>query len=405
MEPVLWLGERSEYKTTDFDGRLRRCHILGRLTSDVPGGQTTPERPRTVLHWVRLDPPLTLESGTFEEVVLQPRHLGGDIDALGDSNISVYVSEIRSKEGFDRGHVRPGALNVLAWADVARDPAFLPETQEEGFDRTFELVRRYAKRGGDGNLPLEHQEDGVPLGNWVHNMKRSQARGELRADWAERLEAIPGWTWGIDADRDWAATSRLGGLVWLMPEGTETVGLDRRLRLGNLIALPWPIDDAERRPTAWVYVYPPLRLDTAEPAMVNLVSIEPAVDIREFDGGTVVVEASHVRSWRRLPDGTRRPDEITKLGTAVVARDPALLPPMSPEEWRAGLAALRAYRDEIGHCWVPLDYVPKGDHASNIHVGGWALRVRSEHRHGTLPDDRVRELESVADWHWRWTEG
>jgi len=100
------------------------------------------------------------------------------------------------------------------------------------------------------------------LGNWVHSMKRSQARGELRTDWAQRLEALPGWKWGVDADRDWAATSNLGGLVWLRPEGTKTVGLDRRLRRGNLTGLPWPINEAERRPTAWVHVYPPLQRDT-----------------------------------------------------------------------------------------------------------------------------------------------
>jgi hypothetical protein len=403
-DPVIWLGERSEYRTTDFDGRLRRCHLLGRLTPETADGAEASGLP-VLFHWVRLDPALVLGGEEFEEVLLRPRHVGGDIDALGDTNISVYVGTIRSKDGFDRGRVRQGAFDLLAWADVARDPAFLPPTQEEGFDRIFDVLRRYAGREGESNVPPEHEEDGLSLGNWVLNMKRSQARGELRADWADRLEALPGWRWGVDADRAWASAWSLLGTLWLMPaEGSEAVGLDRRLRIGEPIGLKGPVDDPEGRPTAKVYIYPPLRIEVDEPGVLVLVSRTPAVDLRAFEVGTVIVEASHIRSWRREADGTRRPDEITKLGLAVVARDPALLPAMSDEAWRDGLAALRGYRAAIGHCWVPFDYVPNGDHASNIHLGGWALRVRSEHRQGTLPAERARELESVDEWHWSWTE-
>jgi hypothetical protein len=404
--PVLWLGDRSESTTTDFDGRLRRCHVLGRLTPEISRSQRTTDRPMaSTLLWVRLDPPLVLDGDRFEEVVLKARHVGYDIDRLGDDSISVYVFEIRSKEGFDRGRVLPDALNLLVWADIARDPAYLPETQEEGFDRTLEVLRTYAERAADSNVPQEHREGGIWLGNWVHNTKRAQARGELRADWAQRLAALPGWRWGVDADRDWALAWNAYGTMWLMRhEGVEGTGLDGRLRIGEPIGKS-PIEAAEQRPTAWVYVYPPLRLDSDEPGMLVLAVSEAVVDLRGFDRGTVIVEASHVRSWQRMPDGTRRPDEVWNLGRAVVAPDPALLPAMSEEEWRGGLTALRTYRDAIGHCWVPYDYVPNGDHATVIHLGGWALRVRSEHRQGILLEERANELESVAGWRWSWAEG
>jgi hypothetical protein len=99
----LWLGDRSESTTTDFDGRLRRCHVLGRLTAETAddSGGSIEGTPSTMHLWVRLDPPLVLGDGRFEEVVLRARHVGYDIDRLGDSSISVYVFQIRSKDGFD----------------------------------------------------------------------------------------------------------------------------------------------------------------------------------------------------------------------------------------------------------------------------------------------------------------
>ena len=400
---TLWLGERSEYRTTDFDGRLRRCHVLGHLvpgpteSDDETDRATSPTR-----LWVRLDPPLILEGDRFDEVVLQARHVGYDLDRLGDESISVYVFEIRSREGFDRGRFGADALHLRVWADVARDPAFLPETQEEGFDRTFELLRSYAERVGDSNVPLEHLEDGVPLGNWVQNIKRSQGRGELRADWAQRLTALARWRWGVDAERDWTSAWNALPIMWLMPsEDADSTELDPRVRICTAIGATPPTSDPRGRSSLSAYVYPPLRIESDEPGMVVITATDPVVDLRAFDADTVTtVEVSHVRSGPRQTDGSRQPDQIVDLGAAAVAHDPALLPPASDAEWQAGLAALRVYRKEIGHCWVPFDYTPTGDHSSIVHLGGWALRARSEQRRGMLPAGRARELESVPDWRW-----
>ena len=56
---------------------------------------------------------------------------GLDIDRLGDGSISVYVFEIRSKEGFDRGHFRPGAL-PLARLGRCRPRSRLPAGEPGG---------------------------------------------------------------------------------------------------------------------------------------------------------------------------------------------------------------------------------------------------------------------------------
>ena len=245
----------------------------------------------------------------------------------------------------------------------------------------------------------------MPLGNWVHNMKRSQAHGTLRADWTQRLATLASWCWGVDADRDWSFAARHGPMWLMAPDGARTRGLDRRARYCDPIGGQPQIEGADGRPSILVYVFPPLQLDGDEPGMLLIRAIEPGVNLREFPDGAVTVEVAHIRSWRRLADGRRRPDDVSSLGTAVVARDPALLPAMGDAEWQAGLAGLRTYRKKIGHCWVPFDYVPNGDPASVVHLGGWALRIRSEHRRGTLSAARSAALESVAGWSWSIAEG
>lgn len=399
-EPDFWLGERSEYEITDFDGRLRRCYVLGRLTPEPSAPDRTADRSTTTLLWVRLDPPLALHGDAFEEVILQARHVGNDVARLGHNSISVYVWGIRSKEGFERGHTKPSSLDLLAWADVARTPASLPPTQEDNFDRTFEALRRYADREGESNVPPEHREGEVLLGNWVRNIKRSQGRGELRADWADRLSALPGWRWGVDADGDWSLGASPGSMWLMAPEREETIGLDRRLRFADPVGYKPPIETPDGRPRLWVYVYPPPRLEGDEPGMLLITASQPIVNLRQLASGPVIVDVAHIRTWRRVADGMRRPDALLELGRAVVSRDPALLPPMSEDEWEGGLAALRVYRKQIGHCWVPFEYVPKGDHASVVHLGGWALRVRREHRRGTLLPERARQIEAVPSWQW-----
>jgi hypothetical protein len=397
VEPDFWLGDRSESEITDFDGRLRRCFVLGRL---AVARDTPPERPLPTQLWVRLDPPLELFDAIYEEVVLQARHVGRDVADLGDQSISVYVSEILSGEAFERGEVQPGALHLLTWADVARDPAFLPETQEEGFDRVFDGLRRHAEREGDANLEPAALVEGSPLGNWVHNIKRSQAEGRLRQDWVRRLESLPGWRWGVDAIRDWEAlpTDRV---MWLQaPAGGSTMGLDGRLRFCDVIGDRPPVNFDDGRPAVWVYIYPVTNLPADDPGMLVLAARDGDVDVRGITAGPMDVDVAHVRTWRRVEDGTRRPGALQWLGGATIARDPALLPPMTDDEWRRGLAAVREYRRRIGHCWVPFDHVPPEQTDPVLHLGGWVLRIRSEHRHGILPEERARELESVPDWTW-----
>jgi hypothetical protein len=189
LPAVLWIGERSEYETTDFDGQVRRGVILGRLEpgKDRSTGQT--------YLWIRLEPPLSLNAMEYEEVVIAERHAGDSLLDLGRSSISVYVFEVGTRDEVERGEFESTRSGLLAWADVALDPADLPESQEQRWDRLFERLESFARREGPVRVPPDHEEDGLSLGVWVQNQKRSQLSGRLRPEWVARLEGVPGWEW------------------------------------------------------------------------------------------------------------------------------------------------------------------------------------------------------------------
>jgi hypothetical protein len=196
LPEVIWLGERSEYVTTDFDGRVRRGTVLGslRLAMNGPDRPTDPTYVR-----LRLEPSMPLDGVEHHEVVITERHQGTSLRALGVESISVYLFAVGQREDLERGVFRPAKSGLLAWADVAADPAYLPETQEQRFDRGIELLEQFVGREGHASVPPAHLEDGVGLGTWVANMKHSRQVGHLRDDWATRLEGLRGWRW---YDRD-----------------------------------------------------------------------------------------------------------------------------------------------------------------------------------------------------------
>lgn len=190
-----WLGDRSEGKTTDFDGRVRACRILERLrlSSGSP----------TQLLLVRVDPPFPLDSGASTEVVvLGPRWDGTGLEDLPAANddvkpsyASVYVYELLDAHAARAGVIDPNSLRADWYGEIARRPDLLPPTQEEKFEYVFGLLEKYVAREGHADVPIAHREGGVNLGVWVSNAKFEQANIGLRRDWETRLGALPRWRW------------------------------------------------------------------------------------------------------------------------------------------------------------------------------------------------------------------
>jgi hypothetical protein len=192
-----WLGDRGEGKVTDFDGRVRACYVLGRLTvGRAEAGAYI---------WVRLDPALQLELSRRKatQVVLRPRRIGRDVEDLPTeprpddlSFLTVDIFEILDASGLASGVVPATAVRFERGGEIAGRPDLLPPTPEEKFRLGFRLLEKFVARHGHADVPHGHLEDGIGLGAWVGNMRFWQANlVDFPQEWTARLEGIRGWKW------------------------------------------------------------------------------------------------------------------------------------------------------------------------------------------------------------------
>ena len=86
--------------------------------------------PRANGYWlVEVSPPVPPSvAGTHDEVaqlVLAERHAGDNLSALADKSVAVYVCIPVNEAAIGLGVIGEDDVRLVAWADVARDPALL----------------------------------------------------------------------------------------------------------------------------------------------------------------------------------------------------------------------------------------------------------------------------------------
>lgn len=238
-----WIGERSgNYGADDFDGRARQCRVVRWLEA---GELPQPAGPHATL--VDVEPPLPLDrsGGPLDQIVVSDTEGGGDLRDLGDDWIHVHLFRRAAPDtaGYrfvmpavaarapelllprlddawrsmfgelsdfaaQHGHVGPPAGSRLATFVHNQKHVYengrldswkvellesLP-TWEWRTKDWFDLLGGYVEREGHSDVPIDHREEGRPLGLWVQQMR--QRRTAMAQERIERLEAIPTWHWG-----------------------------------------------------------------------------------------------------------------------------------------------------------------------------------------------------------------
>jgi transcriptional regulator with XRE-family HTH domain len=72
----------------------------------------------------------------------------------------------------------------------------------ELWEKHYAQLLEYIRHHGDARVPPSHvSKDGDRLGAWVVEQRDRFTRGMLEPDRSQRLEQLPGWTWGARAAR------------------------------------------------------------------------------------------------------------------------------------------------------------------------------------------------------------
>ncbi|MFD3641554.1 DEAD/DEAH box helicase [Streptomyces griseus] len=151
----------------------------------------------TLRTWVREHGHTQVPSETTVE-------LGDDGTAYG---LGTWVSEQR--RSFKAGKLKPWRVDLL------NEVGMVWSVSDAGFWKNLSAARDYHATHGSLACPRDTQWDGVPVGQWLSNLRRPGGLGTdpVRADERRRaLEAIdPEWNpgWPVDWQRHYAATRHL----------------------------------------------------------------------------------------------------------------------------------------------------------------------------------------------------
>ncbi|QXC46684.1 MULTISPECIES: DEAD/DEAH box helicase [Rhodococcus erythropolis group] len=310
-------------------------------------------------------------------------------------NLSQWVT-------YRRRDFRVGALPVDLIAELEALPGWTWDPLDDQKNAGMAVLRRYVTEYGTANMPANTVFEGIKLGSWVTDRRKNYRQGQLSPRRIADLEALPGWTWNEAADR-WSATFdvlqkyvaehgsadvprraavdgvRLG--QWVSRQRTHRRG--GRLspeRVAVLAGLPgWTWDPLADQWSAGLDV---LRAYVAENGTSIVASGTLIDDINLNDWIT--------KRRKEFRDQVLAPDRIAELaGLPGWTWDPLA------DQWSAGLDVLRAYVADNG-----TSIVASGTMIDGVNLSGWVQNRRRNFREGTLPADRIAELEALPGWTW-----
>ncbi|MFI6143720.1 Helicase associated domain protein [Streptomyces griseus] len=263
--------------------------------------------------------------------------LGGDGATYG---LGTWVSEQR--RSFKAGTLKPWRTDLL------NEVGMVWSVSDAGFWKNLTAARNYHAAHGSLACPRDTQWDGVPIGQWLSNLRRPGGLGTdpVRADERRRaLETIdPEWNpgWPVDWQRHYAATRHL--------LAEEHGGIE----------------------------------------------LLPGVTVNGVDVGTWTTRQTDPTVWNTLNHEQRA--RLEGLGLT-----PRTAPAAKGEEtgkgagaFERGIAALTQYAAREGRVVVPRTHIEETPHGA-VRLGTWVSNTRT--RRNKLTDQQRAQLAALGiDW-------
>ena len=275
---------------------------------------------------------------------------------------------------------------------------------EEGFSH----LKQFSERESHCRVPKRHMtDDGYGLGKWVS--KQREAKNKMDPDLRLRLEALPGWSWGILSDQWEEGFSHLkqfsereshcrvpkrhmtddgyGLGIWVrrQREAKNKMDPDLRLRLEAMPGWSWDILSHQ-----WEEGFSHLKQYSDRERHCRV----PAR--YKTDGGYGLGQwVSEQRKHKDTMDLARqqRLEALAGWSWDVLS-----------DLWEEGFSHLKQYSDREGHCRVSVSYKTDGGYR----LGQWVSDQRK--RKDTMEADRRQRLQAMPGWSWdilsdQWEDG
>ena len=209
-------------------------------------------------------------------------------------------------------------------------------TQHDRFTEGLTHLRTYVAVHGTALVPRDAMVDGFRVGDWVQRRRQSHLTGELRPEWAQLLQALPGWRW-------------------------------------RLTTPPLHWDDGLAVLRGWV-------TDHGD------IAVPPGA----------VYEGYPLGAWVHTMRRRHTRGSLTPHQTATLHELPGWVWGQRDARFHHGLALLHEHQQATGSA-SPTQFVV---HPTGFTLGAWVSRVRTLHRSGDLTPERSAALEAVPGWQW-----
>ena len=278
-------------------------------------------------------------------------------------------------------------------------PRWTWDPLEAAWEEAFGRLQRFVERAGDARVPQSQVEDGFNLGTWVSSQR--SRRDKLDTERVRRLEALPRWTWNVDA----AAWEEGFAHVQRFVEREENARVPRSQIENGFKLGVWV--HAQRRS------YEKDKLDADQ---IRRLEALPGWEWNVFEAAWEEAFAHLERFVEREGSArvqTHYAENGFKLGMwcSTQRRDRKDLPierirrlEALPDwewdrfagKWEEAFAHLERFVEREGNARVPQSHVENG-----FKLGAWSNRQRQLYRKEKLNAGRVRRLEALPGWKWR----
>jgi superfamily II DNA or RNA helicase len=297
----------------------------------------------------------------------------------------LYASSALSEDRIGRLEAVPG----WSWAPRA-----------DQWTDAFAYLESFVGREHHARVPVDHEENGFRLGQWVTVQRHSFSGSKLGEDRVQRLESLPGWSWDPQTDKWEDGYRRLRN--YADHQGAAQLAND-------LVVDEYPLGAWAARQRSQ---YARAALD--DDRVLRLEAIpgwtwDPRAD--QWEDGYARLEAFVAREGsarvpaKRVEAGYRLGAWVTKqrANRSRLAADRIkrleTLPGWSwdphGDRWNDAFAKLRSFISREGNADVPKEHV-EGDFL----LGRWVAFQRHRYGQSKLAADRVRLLESIPEWTW-----
>ena len=105
--------------------------------------------------------------------------------------------------GTQRAVHKAGTLSAERVRRLEALPGWSWDPNADKWDRTYALLKEYAKAHGNIRVPSSYEVEGIKLRWWIGFQRTNYAEGKLSADRQRQLEALAEWSWNEVAEDLW----------------------------------------------------------------------------------------------------------------------------------------------------------------------------------------------------------